>query len=195
MLDGMQYIIDFILKFRVGLNLTDIKIAYRPFENVSQFKYLGTPVTNKNLIQEEIKRRFNYGNACYHSVQNLLPSRLLTKNIKIRINKTILLLVVLYGYETWPLALREEHRLRAFENKVLRRIFGPKRDEITGELRQFHNEEFRDLYSSPGIIKIIKSRIMIWRGYVGRMGEKRNVYRLLMGKPEGNIPLGRPRRS
>jgi hypothetical protein len=81
-----------------------------------------------------------------------------------------------------------------FENRVLRRIFGPKRDEVTGEWRKLHNEELRDLYSSPSIIRIIKSRRMNWTGHVARMGEKRNAYRLLVGKPEGKRPLGRPRR-
>jgi hypothetical protein len=81
-----------------------------------------------------------------------------------------------------------------FENKVLRRIFGPKRDEVTGEFRKLHNEELRDLYSSPSIIRIIKSRRMRWAGHVARMGEKRNSYRLFVGKPEGKRPLGRPRR-
>jgi hypothetical protein len=95
---------------------------------VAQFISLGTTVTNQNLIQEEIKRGLNSDNDCYHSVQNLLPSRLLSKNIKIRIYKTIILPVILYGCETWYLTLREEHRLRVFENRVLRRIFGPKRD-------------------------------------------------------------------
>jgi hypothetical protein len=85
--------------------------------------------------------------------------------------------VVLYGCESWSLTLREEHRLRVFENRGLRRIFGPKRDEVTGEWRKLHNEELRDLYSSPSIIRIIKSRRMIWAGRVARMGEKRNVYR------------------
>jgi hypothetical protein len=85
-------------------------------------------VTNQNLIQEEIKRRLSSGNACYHSVQSLLSSRLLSKNVKMRIYKTIILPVILYGCETWSLTLREEHRLRVFENKVLRRIFGPKRN-------------------------------------------------------------------
>jgi hypothetical protein len=83
------------------------------------------------------------------------------------------------------LILREEHRLRVFENRVLRRIFGPKRDEVTGEWRKLHNEELRDLYPSPSIIRIIKSRTMRWAGHVARMGEKRNAYRLLVGKPEG----------
>jgi hypothetical protein len=81
-----------------------------------------------------------------------------------------------------------------FENRVLRTIFGPKRDEVTGEWRKMHNEELRDFYSSPSIIRIIKSRGMRWAGHVARMGEKRNAYRLLVGKPEGKKPLGRPRR-
>jgi hypothetical protein len=90
-----------------------------------------------------------------------------------RIYKTIILPVILYGCKTWSLTLREEHRLRIFENKVLRRIFGPKRDEVMGRWRKLHNEEFRDLYSScPSIIRIIKLRRMRWAGHVARMGEK-----------------------
>jgi hypothetical protein len=112
-----------------------------------------------------------------------------------RIYKTIILPVVLYGCEAWSLTLREEHGLGVFENRVLRRIFGPKRDEVTGEWRKLHNEELQDLYSSPSIIRIIKSRRMRWAGHVARMGQKRNAYRLLVGKPEGRRPLGRPRRS
>jgi hypothetical protein len=92
-----------------------------------------TTVTNRILIQEEINRRLYSGNACYRSVQNLRPSRLLSKNVKTRIYKTIIMPVVLYGCETWYLTLREEHRLRVYENRVLRRIFGPKRDEVMGE--------------------------------------------------------------
>jgi hypothetical protein len=88
---------------------------------------------------------------------------------------------------------REEHRLRVFENRVLRRIFGPKRGEVTGEWKKLHNEELHDLYSSPSIIRIIKSRRMRWAGHVARIGEKRNAYRLLVGKPEGKRPLGRPK--
>jgi hypothetical protein len=118
----------------------------------------------------------------------------LSKNLKIRIYKTIILFVVLYGCETWSLTLREEHRLRVFENRVLRRIFGQKRDEETGEWRKLHNEELRDLYSSPSIIRIIKSSRMRWAGHVARMGEKRNAYRLMVRKSEGKRPLGRSRR-
>jgi hypothetical protein len=127
-------------------------------------------------------------------VHNILSSCLLSKNIKIRIYKTIILPLVLYGCKTWSLTLREEHRLRVFENRVLRRIFGPKRDEVAGEWRELHNEELRDLYFSPSIIRITKSRRMRWAGHVAQMGEKKNVYRLLVGKPERKRPLGRPRR-
>jgi hypothetical protein len=146
------------------------------------------------LIQEEIKRRMNSGNACYHSVQKLLSSRLLSKNLKIRIYITIILPVVLYGCETCSLTfltLKEEHRLRVVENRVLKKLFGPKRVEVTGEWRKLHNEELRDLYSSPSIIRIIKPRRIRWADHVARMGEKRNAYRLLVGKPEGKRPLGR----
>jgi hypothetical protein len=111
-----------------------------------------------------------------------------------RIYKTIILPVILYGCETWSLTLREEHRLRVFENKVLRRIFGPKRDEVSGGWRKLHNEELRDLYSTQSIIRIIKPRRMRWAGHVAPMGENRNAYKLLVGKPEGKRPLGRPRR-
>jgi hypothetical protein len=106
------------------------------------------------------------GNACYRSVQNLLSSRLLSKNIKIRIYKTIILPLVLYGCETWFLTLREEYYMRGFENRVLRKIFGPKRDEVTGDWRKLHNEEFHNLYSSPNIIRMITSRRMRWAGHV-----------------------------
>jgi len=102
------------------------------FERVEEFKYLGTTLTNQNAIAEEIKGRLMSGNACYHSVQNLLSSRLLSKNLKIKIYRTIILPVVLYGCETWSLTLREERRLKVFENKVLRRIFGPRWDKVTG---------------------------------------------------------------
>jgi hypothetical protein len=114
------------------------------------------------------------GNACYHSVQNLLSSCLLSRNLKIKIYKTIILPVVLYGCETWSLTLREEHRLRLFENMVLRRIFGLERDEVMGEWRGLHSGELHNLYSSPDISQI-KSGRMRWVGHVAGMGEGRNV--------------------
>jgi len=114
---------------------------------------LGTTLTNPNSIAEEIKSRLKSGYASYHSMQNLLSSRLLSKNLKIKIYRTVILPVVLYGCETWSLTLREERKLRVFGNMVLRRIFGPRRDKVTGEWRRFHNEELNDLYSSPNIVR------------------------------------------
>jgi hypothetical protein len=98
------------------------------------------------------------------------------------------------GCETWSLTLREEHRLRVFENRVLRRIFGLKRDDVTGEWRKLHSEELNNLYSSSDIIRQVKSRRMRWAGHVARMEEERKVYKVLVEKSEGRRPLGRPRR-
>jgi hypothetical protein len=100
----------------------------------------------------------------------------------------------LYGCETWSLTLREEHRLRVFESRVLRRIFGPKRDKVTREWRKMRNGELQNLHSSTDVIREIKSRRMRCGGHVARMGEGRNVYRVLVGKPEGKRPLERARR-
>jgi hypothetical protein len=102
--------------------------------------------------------------------------------------------LVLYRCETWSLTLREEHRLRVFENRVLRKVFGPRRDEVTGGWRKLHDDELHNLYSSPSVIIMVKSRRMRWAGHVARMGEKRIAYRILVGKREGKGPLGRPRR-
>jgi hypothetical protein len=111
-----------------------------------------------------------------------LSSRITSKNLKIKIYRTVILPVVLYGCETWSISLREEHRLRVFEKRVLK-IFGPKREEL------------HSLYSSPNIVRVIKSRRMRWAGHVARMGEGRGVYRVLVGRPKGKRPLGRPRSS
>jgi hypothetical protein len=135
-----------------------IKIVNRSFEAVAKFKYFRTRLMDHSCMQEEIKGRTNSGNACYHSVQCLLSSGLLSRNVNVKIYKTIILPVVLYGYETWSLTLREENRLRVFENRILRRIFGPKRDEVTGKWRKLHTKELHILYSAPNIIRQIKSR-------------------------------------
>jgi hypothetical protein len=119
---------------------------------------LGTKLTYQNSIQEVIKSRLKSGNACYLSVRKILSSSLLSKNVKIKIYRTIILPVVLYGCETWSLTLREERRLRVFMNRVLRRIFGPKRDEVTEEWRKLHNEELNDLYCSHNIVRVITSK-------------------------------------
>jgi hypothetical protein len=122
------------------------KNSKRSFEKVAQFKHLGMAVRNQNLIQEEFNRRLKYGNACCHSVQSLLSSCPLSKNVMVRIFKTIILPVVLCGCETSSLIIREEYRLRVFENRALRRIFGLKRDKVMGGWRKLHDEELHDLY-------------------------------------------------
>jgi hypothetical protein len=164
------------------------------YTGTSKFPFLSLDITEKRLHKTAYKSRINSGNACYHSVQSLLSSRLLSVDVKLKIYKTIILPVGLYGCETWPLTLREEHRLRVFKDRVLRRIFGPKMDEVTEEWRKLRNEELHILYSSPNIIRQIKSRRMRWKGHVARVGEERNVYRVLMGKPEGKRQLRRQRR-
>jgi hypothetical protein len=157
-----------------------------------EFKFLGTILKNQNSIQEEIKRSLKSGNSCYYSLQNLLSSTLLSKNLNTEMYRTINLPVSLYGCEIWSLTLKVVHRLRVSENGVLRRIFGSRRNKVTGEWRKLHNDELNDLYSSPNIFWMIKLR-MRWAGHVAHMVERRGKYRVLVGKPEGKRPLGRPR--
>jgi hypothetical protein len=162
-------------------------------QRVEEFKYLGTTLMDQNSNKEEIKGRLKSGNVCYYSVQNLLCSSLLYKNLKIKIHRTIIMSVVLYGCETWSMILREEGRLRVFENRVLRRILGHKRDKVTGEWRKLHKEEIKVLYYTPTILRVIKWRRMRWAWHVAWMVEGRGVYKVLVGKPEGKRPLGIPR--
>jgi hypothetical protein len=117
----------------------------------------------------------------------------MSRNLKIKIHKTVILPVVLYGCETSSLTLREEHRLRFFGKIMLRKIFGPKREEDVWWI-ELHNDELHSPYSSPNIVRVIKSRRMRWAGHVARRGEGRGVYRVLVGRPKGKRPLGRPRR-
>ena len=124
------------------------------------------------LLEIEVRERFG---AEYFVFQ------FATQKLKIKVYRTIILPVVLYGCETWSLTLREERRLRVFENRVLRGIFGPKRDEVTGEWRKLHNEKLNDLYCSSNIVRVIKSRRMRWVGHVARMGEGRDVRRVWWG--------------
>jgi hypothetical protein len=139
----------------------NVKIDFNSLERVEEFKYLETTLTNQNSVQKEIKGTLKSGNSCYHSyqsMQNILSSSVPPKNLKIETYSTIILSVVFYGCETWSLTLRKERRLRVFENRVLRRVFGPKRDEVTAEWRKLRTEEFSGLYSSENIIWMIKSR-------------------------------------
>ena len=129
------------------------------------------------------------GNACYYSLEKILLPRLLSKKLK-----TIILPVVLYVCETWFLTLREEKRFGLLENKVLKKIFGVKRDEITEEWRKLHNAEIHILNSSPNIITNLKSRRLRWAGHVALMEQSRNSYWVLVAKPVGKRPIERPRR-
>jgi hypothetical protein len=138
-------------------------------ESFKKFKYLRTTLTNQNDTHEEIKSRLNSGNACYYSEKNLFSSRLVSKNLNIKIYRIVILPVVLYGCETWSVASGEEHRLRVFEKRVLKEIIGPKRAEDIS-CRKLHNDELHNLYSSPNIVRVIKSRRMRWAGHVARMG-------------------------
>jgi hypothetical protein len=131
------------------------------------------------------RNRLNSGNVCYYSVQNLLSSRLILKNLNIKIYKTVILPVVLYGCETWSLTMGEEQRLRVFQNRVLRRIFGPKRDE-DGSWRKLHNDELHSLYSSPNIVRVIKSRTMRWRDMWHAWGRGEVFTGFWLGGPKAN---------
>jgi hypothetical protein len=126
-------------------------------------------------------------------VQNYLLSSFIPKNINIKVYSTIILAVVLFGCETWSLRVGEKHMLRVFENRVLRRIFGPKRDNETGEWRKIHNEELSALYSLPNIIQMIKSRRMKWAEHVARIGARAGAYRILVRIPDGKRQIGRSR--
>jgi hypothetical protein len=127
-------------------------------------------VRNQYLMHKKINRSLNMGNACYHSIQNLLSAPLLSKNIKIRLYKSIILSVVLYVCEIWSFILRKEHRLKMFENRVLRRMFQPKRNEVIAGGRKLHNVELHNLYPSPSTIGMMKTRRMRWAGHVAQMG-------------------------
>jgi hypothetical protein len=136
---------------------------------------LGTTLTNQNDIHDEVKNKLNLGNPSYYSIQNLLPPRLISQNLKIKIFRTVILPVVLYGCETRSLTFGEEQRLRLSENRVLRKIFGPKREE-NGSWRKLRNDELHSLYSSPNIVTVIKSRRMRWARNVARMGGRGEVF-------------------
>jgi len=150
----------------------NINIDKSYFEREEEFKYFGTTLTNRNSTEEKINSRLKSGNACYLSLQNLLSSSLLSKNLKIKIYRNIHFPGDLYGCETWSLTLREERRLRVFENRVLMRTPGLKRDEITKKWRKLHNEELNDLYSSPNTVRVIKSRRIRRAWYVARIRKR-----------------------
>jgi hypothetical protein len=171
-----------------------IKIASRSFPDVAQFKYLGTTLTDQNCMHEEIKSRLNLRECFLPFGSESFFFQPAVEESNVKVHKTIILPVVVYVCKTWSLTLTEEHRLGVFENRMLRRIFGPKRDEVMEEWRKLLNGELHNLYSSPNIIRQFKSKKMRWPEHVASMGEGRKVYRALVGRPQGKGPLERPRR-
>jgi hypothetical protein len=149
----------------------NMKIDKRSFENLTPFRYFGTIVTNDNFIYEEIKTRIISGNATIQfKTFRLLPSAV--RKVQIKVYKTIILPLVLYYSETLSLTLREEYRMRVFENRFLRRMFRPKKDEVIGDRRKLHNEDLRNLCSSPNIIGMVTCRRMRWVKHVAGKGEE-----------------------
>jgi len=145
------------------------------FGRAEELKYLTTTITDQNCIKEDMKSRLRAGNGCCHSVQNVLYCSLLYKNLKIKIDRIIILPLSFNGCKTWSLTLKEKRRQRAFENRMLSRIFGSKRDEVAGEWRKLHNEELTEVYCSPNIVRMTNSRRMRWEGNAACMGEEKLV--------------------
>ena len=157
---------------------------------MEEFKYLGSNLTDLNSIEEQIKSRLNSGNVCCHSVQNLLSSSLLSKHLKINVHRTLILPVVLCGCEIWSLKLREERRLRLFENEAFLEKVWASEGDVTGQWGKLHNEELNDLYTSSIMVRVLKSKRVSWVSHVACMGVGRVVYRILVRKLEGKRPTG-----
>ena len=175
---------------RIGQNFS---IEDYNFERARQFKYLGTNISENNEITEEINNRIQAGNRCLFALQGLMKSRELSRKTKIHIYNTIIKPIVIYGCETWTLTAANEERLKIFERRVLRRIFGPTREETTGQYRIKTNQELKELYASGNIINKVKAKRLQWAGHVRRMLDER-IGKLVWGTaPQGKRPLGRPR--
>ena len=172
--------------------------GYIPFadmnlERVKEFKYLGSLVTAENKVEEEIKTRIAAGSRCLWSMNSIFKSRNLSRKTKLMTYVTIIRPIVMYGGETWRLTKELERKLVVFENGVLRRIWGPTFDINEGIWHRRHNNELRQLSELPLITNIIRSRRLQWAGHVARMEEGRMAKAVMLGKPEGRRPPGRPR--
>jgi hypothetical protein len=163
------------------------------FKNVTEFRYLGSFVTSDNDIDYEVAARIQSGSRCLHSLHHVFRSRVLSMHAKLRIYNAVIRPIVTYGCDTWNLTVRSQKRLLVFENKVLRRILGPKRDPLTGRLRMRSNDEVRRLTRQPLITGVIKSRRLQWAGHVARAPPTRYIRQVLDGRPTSPRPLGRPR--
>ncbi|KAL4088534.1 hypothetical protein QTP88_023628 [Uroleucon formosanum] len=197
---------------KVGLQINDEKTEYilvnrrevnyrqgeimevdnHSFKRVSHFNYLGSILTNDNNIKVEIDTRLKKGNNCYYGLGKVLSAKAVSKNLKVQIYTTLIRPVVLYGSETWPLRKAEQMRLEVFERKILRRIFGPCKDDQTGEWRKRHNQELQNLFQRPDITKEISVRRLRWAGHAWR--KQGSIIRIVIeNNPAGKRPLGRPR--
>ena len=163
-------------------------------EAVGSFKYLGSTVTTNNLIDEEIRLRIGAGSRCSWALNTTLKSRMLSKATKVQIYTTIIRPTVTYGCETWRLTKELERRLNVFERSILRRIWGPIYDEANGEWRRRHNHELRALTDFPPITNIVRSSRLRWAGHVARKEDGQLVKEVMVGRPLGTRPLGRPRK-
>ena len=165
---------------------------YISYKHLYWSRFLVFLIENQECIYEEIKCRFKAGNSFYYTVQTVFYSRFLSKNLKIKIIKTIIFLVVLYGCETLSLRLNKGCKTRVFENLTMRRIFWPKRNE-NREWRRLHNEELLSSYRSASIVRVIKFRRLRWVAHVARMDEGQRSFKILTDKPTWKRPLGGPR--
>lgn len=197
---------------KVGLRVNDTKTKYihftrnpnnidqgplrvdgHEFEKVNSFKYLGVVISNKNTEETEIQNRLNLANGCFYALNKLMSSKLLSQTTKIRLYKTIISPILLYGAETWKLNKKEEKKLIVFENKVLRKIYGPVFEE--GEWRRRHNRELRELYKEPDLVCEFKCRRVRWAGHILRREDDNHLKQVATRNPEGRRPRGRPRRK
>ena len=163
-------------------------------EAVSSFKYLGSTITSRNLIQEEVRLRIAAGTRCSWALDTAFRSRILSRATKTQIYTTIIRPVVLYGCETWALTKQLENKLEIFQRSILRRIWGPVWDGEAGEWRRRHNHELIALSGLPPISNVIRSQRLRYAGHIARMEERRLTRRAMLGKPVGTRPRGRPRK-
>lgn len=175
---------------RIGQNVT---IGDFNFERVNSFKYLGAVITADNDITEEVKARIQSGNRCMYALDKTLRSKRISRRAKIRIYKSIIRPVVMYGCETWTLTKDSERKLRVFERKVLRRVFGPILDPVHLVHRTRKNRELTELYKEPDIVNEIKGMRLRWAGHVQRLPNERTAKLAWENYPAGKRPLGRPR--
>jgi hypothetical protein len=170
-----------------------LEVGNLRFKNVTEFRYLGSYVTSDNDTNFEVAARIQSGNRCLFALGHLFRSRVLSRRAKLRIYNTIIRPVVTYGCDTWSLTVRAQERLLVFENKVLRRILGPRRDPTTGRVRMRSNDEIRRLTGQPLITSVIKSRRLKWAEHVVRAPPSRYIRQVLEGRPTSPRPQGRPR--